>query len=30
MKVSEPRYVTWSDGTLDEMCFVPLSVLPDE
>ncbi|MGI9576586.1 MAG: YceI family protein [Microthrixaceae bacterium] len=26
----EPRYITWSDGTVDEMCFSPLSVLPDE
>ena len=25
----EPRYITWSDGTVDEMCFSPLSVLPD-
>lgn len=26
----EPRYITWSDGTVDEMCFTPLAVLPDE
>jgi polyisoprenoid-binding protein YceI len=26
----EPRYITWSDGTVDEMCFSPLAVLPDE
>lgn len=25
----EPRYITWSEGTVDEMCFSPLSVLPD-
>ncbi len=29
MKQPEPRYITWSDGTVDEMCFSPLSVIPD-
>jgi hypothetical protein len=25
----EPRYITWSDGTVDEMCFSTVVVLPD-
>ena len=25
----EPRYITWSDGTVDEMCVSPVNVLPD-
>ena len=29
VEMDEPRYITWSDGTVDEMCFNPLSVLPD-
>ena len=29
LDMPEPRYITWSDGTVDEMCFSPLSVLPD-
>ncbi len=28
-EMKEPRYITWSDGTVDEMCFTPLTVLPD-
>jgi hypothetical protein len=24
----EPRYITWNEGTLDEMCFSSVSVLP--
>ncbi|MFV0318346.1 MAG: monooxygenase, partial [Microthrixaceae bacterium] len=27
--MEEPRYITWSDGTVDEMCFSPLTVIPD-
>ncbi len=27
--MAEPRYITWSDGTTDEMCFSPIGVLPD-
>ena len=27
--MEEPRYITWSDGTADEMCFSPVSVIPD-
>ena len=30
VEMDEPRYITWSDGTVDEMCFTPLAVLPDE
>lgn len=29
VEMPEPRYITWSDGTVDEMCFVPIGVLPD-
>ena len=29
MTDEEPRYVTWSDGTVDEMCFSPVTVIPD-
>ncbi len=25
----EPRYITWNEGTVDEMCFSSISVLPD-
>jgi polyisoprenoid-binding protein YceI len=25
----EPRYITWNEGTVDEMCFSSVSVLPD-
>ncbi len=25
----EPRYVTWNEGTVDEMCFSSVTVLPD-
>ena len=27
--VPEPRYITWNEGTVDEMCFSSISVLPD-
>ena len=27
--MEEPRYITWSDGTVDEMCFSPVRVIPD-
>lgn len=27
--MEEPRYITWSDGTVDEMCFSPLTLIPD-
>ena len=25
----EPRYITWNEGTVDEMCFSSVSVVPD-
>jgi hypothetical protein len=25
----EPRYITWNEGTVDEMCFSSVSVIPD-
>ncbi|MEL7209749.1 MAG: hypothetical protein AAGK32_16195, partial [Actinomycetota bacterium] len=25
----EPRYITWNEGTVDEMCFSTVSVIPD-
>ena len=25
----EPRYITWNEGTVDEMCFSSISVIPD-
>ena len=25
----EPRYITWNEGTVDEMCFSSITVLPD-
>ena len=25
----EPRYITWNEGTIDEMCFSSIAVLPD-
>ena len=25
----EPRYITWNEGTVDEMCFSSIAVLPD-
>ena len=30
LKVPEPRYITWSEGTVDEMCFSGLTVVPRE
>jgi polyisoprenoid-binding protein YceI len=27
--LEEPRYITWNEGTVDEMCFSSVSVLPD-
>ena len=27
--MEEPRYITWNEGTVDEMCFSSVSVLPD-
>ena len=27
--MEEPRYVTWNEGTVDEMCFSSVSVVPD-
>lgn len=27
--MDEPRYVTWNEGTVDEMCFSSVSVIPD-
>ncbi len=26
----EPRYVTWNEGTVDEMCFSSVTVIPDD
>jgi hypothetical protein len=28
LKVPEARYITWSEGTVDEMCFSGLMVVP--
>ena len=28
--MEEPRYITWNEGTFDEMCFSSVSVLPDK
>lgn len=28
--MEEPRYITWNEGTVDEMCFSSVSVLPDK
>ena len=25
----EPHYITWNEGTVDEMCFSSVSVIPD-
>jgi polyisoprenoid-binding protein YceI len=30
VNLEEPRYVTWNEGTLDEMCFSAVWVLPDK
>ncbi|MEQ8841179.1 MAG: YceI family protein [Acidimicrobiales bacterium] len=30
MYMPEPRYITWNEGTVDEMCFSSVSVLPDK
>ena len=27
-KMLEPRYITWNEGTVDEMCFSSVSVIP--
>ena len=27
--IPEPRYITWNEGTVDEMCFSSIAVLPD-
>ena len=27
--MDEPRYITWNEGTVDEMCFSGISVVPD-
>ena len=27
--MAEPRYITWNEGTVDEMCFSSISVAPD-
>jgi len=27
--MAEPRYVTWNEGTVDEMCFSTIRVIPD-
>ncbi len=27
--MEEPRYITWNEGTVDEMCFSSVSVIPD-
>lgn len=28
--MAEPRYITWNEGTVDEMCFSSVSVIPDD
>ena len=28
--LDEPRYVTWNEGTVDEMCYSSIRVIPDE
>ena len=28
LKVPEPRYITWSEGTVDEMCYSGLTLVP--
>ena len=28
--MDEPRYITWNEGTVDEMCFSGVTVLPDK
>ena len=30
LHMDEPRYITWNEGTVDEMCFSSVSVLPDK
>jgi hypothetical protein len=27
--LEEPRYVTWNEGTVDEMCYSSIRVIPD-
>lgn len=27
--MEEPRYITWNEGTIDEMCFSSIAVIPD-
>ena len=27
--LEEPRYITWNEGTVDEMCFSSITVIPD-
>ena len=27
--LDEPRYITWNEGTVDEMCFSTAQVIPD-
>jgi polyisoprenoid-binding protein YceI len=27
--MDEPRYITWNEGTVDEMCFSSIAVIPD-
>jgi hypothetical protein len=29
VELPEPRYITWNEGTVDEMCFSSVSVLPE-
>ena len=29
LHLPEPRYITWNEGTVDEMCFSAISVLPE-
>jgi polyisoprenoid-binding protein YceI len=29
LHMPEPRYITWNEGTVDEMCFSSVSVIPD-
>ncbi len=29
LTMPEPRYITWNEGTVDEMCFSSVSVIPD-
>jgi hypothetical protein len=27
--MAQPRYITWNEGTVDEMCFSSVSVIPE-